>query len=229
MTHYLKPALAAGIALAGITASPAAAQVNGIATADTAVALAGTTALQTGYQQIATQFESQRQSLEQTQQQRQQLVQQLDTNSDGQLSEEEANAAPEATVTQVQQLDQQIAETQAPMQRARLYVISQLAQQYSAAVQQVITERSIQLLISPDALLYAPDTANVTPSITQALNTLVPTVNTAVPEGWQPNQATVNLFQQVQQVLMMAAMQQQQQQQQQPAAQAQPQQSTPSR
>lgn len=220
MTHSFKPALAAGIALAGLAAGPAAAQVNGIATADTAVAVAGTTALQTGYQQIATQYESQRQSLEQTQQQRQQLVQQLDTNSDGQLSDAEASAAPEATVTQVQQLDQQIAQVQAPMQRARLYVVSQLAQQYSAAVQQVVSDRSIQLLIAPDALLYAPDAANVTQSITEALNTRVPTVTTAAPEGWQPNQATVNLFQQVQQVLMMAAMQQQQQsqqQQQQPA------------
>lgn len=213
MTNILKPALAAGIALAGLAAAPVAAQVNGIATANTAVAVAGTSALQTGYQQIATQYESQRQSLEQTQQQRQALVQQLDTNGDGQLSDAEANAAPEATVTQVQQLDQQIQQIQGPIQRARVYVVSQLAEQYSAAIQQVISDRSIQMMISPDALIYAPDSADVTQSVTEALNTRVPTANITVPEGWQPNQATVQLFQQIQQVLMLAAMQQQQQQQ----------------
>jgi Skp family chaperone for outer membrane proteins len=206
-----KPALAAAlIAAAAAAAVPAAAQVNGMATADTAVAVAGTTALQTGYQQIATQYEAQRQTLDQRQQQRNQLVQQLDTNGDGQLDEAEANAAPEATVQQVQALDQEIQTIQAPIQLARLYVVSQVAQQYGAAVQQVITDRSIQIMISPEAIIYAPDEANVTQAITDSLNTRVPSVTTTVPEGWQPTQATVNLFQQIQQLLVLSAMQQQQ-------------------
>ena len=220
MRKITAPAIAAGIALSAV-AVPATAQVNGIATADTAVAVAGTQALQTGYQQIATQYEPQRQTLEQRQQQRNQLVQQLDTNADGQLSEEEANAAPEATVQQVQALDQEIGQIQGPIQRARVYVVSQVAQQYAAAVQQVISQRSIQLLIAPEAVLYAPDAANVTPAVTQALNTLVPTAQITPPADWQPTQATVQLFQQIQQLLVLSAMQQQQQQGA-PAAQQQP-------
>lgn len=225
MTHSYKTALGAGLAMAAFAAAPAAAQVNGIATADTAVAVAATQALQTGYQQIATQYEAQRQTLQQQQQQRTQLAQQLDTNNDGQLSEVEASAAPEETVQQIQQIDQQIAQTQAPIQRARLYVVQQIAQQYSAALQQVIADRGVQMLIAPDALLYAPESADVTQAITQALDTLVPSVQTTAPEGWQPTQAAAQLSQQIQQVLMLAALQQQQQaaaQAPQPAAAEQP-------
>jgi len=211
MIQHVKPALAAAIiATAACAGVPAAAQVNGIATADTAVAVAGTTAFQTGYQQIATQYEPQRQTLEQRQQQRQQLVQQLDTNADGQLDDAEAQAAPEATVSQVQALDAELQQIQAPIQLARLYVVSQVAQQYGAAVQQVIADRSIQMLIAPDAIIYAPDAANVTQAVTEALNSRVPTATVAPPAGWQPSQATVNLFQQIQQLLVMSAMQQQQ-------------------
>lgn len=202
-------ALAAASILAG---TPAMAQVNGIATADTAVAVASTQALQTGFQQISTQYEGQRQSLEQTQQQRQQLVQGLDTNGDGQLSEAEAAAAPQATVQQVQALDQQIAQVQAPIQRARVYVVSQLAQQYAAALQQVISDRGIQIMLAPEAIVYAP-TADVTEAVTQALSARVPSVQIVPPEGWQPNQATAQLFQQIQQLLLLSAIQQQQQQQ----------------
>ncbi len=213
MIHHAKPALAAIIAAAGLGAgAPAAAQVNGIATADTALAIASTQALQTGYQQIATQYEPQRQTLEQRQQQRNTLVQQLDTNADGQLDEAEGAAAPAATVSQVQALDQEIQQIQAPIQLARLYVVSQIAQQYAPAVQQVIADRSIQMLIAPDAIIYAPEAANVTQAVTDALNTRVATAAIAVPADFQPNQATVNLFQQIQQLLVMSAMQQQQQQ-----------------
>lgn len=212
MRYLTTTTLASGLALSALATAPAAAQVNGIATADTAMAVAGTQALQTGYQQIATQYEPQRQTLEQRQQQRNQIVQQLDTNSDGQLSEEEANAAPDATVQQVQALDQEIQQIQGPIQLARIYVVSQLAQQYAAAVQQVISDRSIQLLIAPEAVLYAPEAANVTQAVTQALNTRVPSVQVTPPQGWQPTQATVQLFQQIQQLLVLSAMQQQQQQ-----------------
>ena len=211
MTYLLRASLGTALAMGAIAAAPAAAQVNGIASADSAVAVAGSTALQTGYQQISTQYEAQRQTLGQRQQQRQQLVQQLDTNQDGQLSEAEANAAPEATVSQVQALDQEIAQIQAPIQRAQLYVVSQIAQQLSPALQQVISERGIQLMITPDAVIYGNDAIYVTQAVTEALNSRVPSVQITPPEGWQPTQGTAQLFQQVQQVIVMAAMQRQQQ------------------
>ena len=87
--------------------------------------------------------------------------------------------------------------------------VTQIAQQYSAAVQQVISDRNIQFLIQPEALAYAPDAANVTPLVTTALNTRVPSVAITPPADFQPSEAGVQLFQQIQQLLVMAAMQQQ--------------------
>ena len=103
ITRFFKPALAAGLAIAAISA-PASAQLNGFGTSRIGVTVANSQALQNGYQQIATTYQAQITQIGQLAQQRETLVQGLDTNSDGQLSEEEANAAPEATVQQVQQL-----------------------------------------------------------------------------------------------------------------------------
>jgi len=49
----------------------------------------------------------------------------------------------------------------------------------------------------------------VTPKIVAQLNTLVPTVSTSVPAGWQPARQSVQLYQEVQQMLLAAAQQQQ--------------------
>lgn len=221
----IKPALAAGIAFAAIAAvaTPAAAQVNGIGVTEPPVAVAGSQALQTGFQQIATTYATQRQALEQRQTQRQALVQQFDTNSDGQIDDAEAaptNDPTNPTVVQIQALDQQIAEIQAPIQLAQLYVVSQVAQQYAASVQQVISDKGVQILLSPEALVYAPPEADLTEEVVAVLNTRVPTVSITPPADWQPGQTTVNLYQQIQQVLMMARMQQQQAAQQAAGAQA---------
>lgn len=210
--QILKPALAAGIALAAISV-PAAAQVNGIGVTEPPVAVAGSQALQTGFQQIATTYETQRTALTAAQTQRQALVQTFDTNGDGQIDDAEAvptNDATNPTVQQVQALDQQIAEIQAPIQLAQLYVVSQVAQQYGASVQQVISDQGVQILLSPEAVVYAPQEADLTEEVIAVLNARIPTVSITPPEGWQPGQTTVQLYQQIQQVLVMARMQQQQ-------------------
>src|SRR5688500_19043448 len=131
---------AAFAALAATTAIPAAAQVNGIAVADPAIAVAGSQALQTGYNQIGTTFQAQRTQLEGLQQQRAGLIRQFDTDGDGQLSQEEQTAAQAntAVVQQVQGLDQQISTIQQPITVARVYVVEQIGNQLSAAMQQVV-------------------------------------------------------------------------------------------
>lgn len=213
MTNLFKARLVAGIALSGLAlaAIPAAAQVNGLATADSAVAIASSQPLQTGYQQVATTFAVERQTLDQQQQQRNALAQTLDTDGDGQLSEAEAAVANDpdnATVQQIQALEQLIAQTQNPIQRARIYVIEQIALQYNAAVQQVVADNAIQMIITPEALAYAPQEADVTTLIAAALSTRVPSVSSAPPANWQPQQQSVQLFQQIQQILLAAARQQ---------------------
>ena len=91
------------LALTAAMAVPAAAQVNGIGVTDPAIAIAGSQALQTSYQQIGTTYQAQRTQLEQLQGQRDTLVRQFDTNNDGQLTEAEQTAA-QANATAVQQL-----------------------------------------------------------------------------------------------------------------------------
>ena len=201
---------AATLALSALVAVPAAAQVNGIGVADPAIAVAGSQALQTAYNQIGTTFQAQRTQLEQLQQQRAGLIRQFDTDNDGQLSQEEQTAAQAntAVIQQVNGLDQQINTIQQPITLARVYVIEQLAQQLSPAVQAVVQANNVQLLLNPSAALYMADPVEMTDEIMAQLNQTVPTVSTAVPQGWQPQQQSVNLFQQVQEILLTVAQQQ---------------------
>ena len=210
---------AAGAALA-IVATPAVAQVNGIAIAEPAVAVARSQALQAAYTQIGTTFQAQRTQLEQSQQQRADLIRQFDTDNNGELSEAEQTAAQAntAVMQQIQTIDQTIAQTQQPITAARVYAIEQILLQFSAAMQQVTSQSSIQLILTPASAVYAADAVDVTDEITAALNQRVPTVSTAVPEGWQPRAQSVQMYQEVQQMLLAAAQQQALQQAQQPAA-----------
>jgi Skp family chaperone for outer membrane proteins len=200
------------LALAAAVATPAAAQVNGIGVTDPAIAIATSQALGAAYQQIGTTYAAQRTQLDQLQQQRDTLVRQFDTNNDGQMSEAEQQAAQANTtaVQQLQTLDQTINQTQAPMQLARVYAIEQIAMQYGTAVQQVVTAGNISMILTPSSVVYAADAVDVTDEIVARLNTLVPAVSTSVPAGWQPQRQSVQLFQEVQQMLVTAAQQQQQ-------------------
>jgi Skp family chaperone for outer membrane proteins len=219
--RLLAAALAAASSLAAV---PAAAQVNGIAVTDPAVAIAASQALQTAYNQIGTTYQAQRTQLEQLQQQRTGLVRQFDTNNDGQLSEQEQTAAQAntAVVQQIQGLDQQINQAQQPITAARVYVVEQLLMQYNAALQQVVSQNNVQLVLSPSSVVWLAPNADITQKITAALNQLAPTVSTSVPQGWQPQRQSAAIFQEVQDVLVSAAIQAQAQQQaQQPAAPAQ--------
>jgi Skp family chaperone for outer membrane proteins len=206
---------AALAAFAALAAVPAAAQVNGIAVADPAIAVAGSQAIQTAYNQIGTTYQAQRTQLEGLQQQRAGLIRQFDTNNDGQLSQEEQTAAQANTtvIQQVQGLDQQINTIQQPITLARVYAIEQIGQQLNAAVQQVVQANNIQLILSPASALFVADAADVTDEIITQLNTLAPTVSTAAPQGWQPQQQSVSLYQQVSEILLSVAAQQQAQQQ----------------
>ncbi|MEO5705876.1 MAG: OmpH family outer membrane protein [Alteraurantiacibacter sp.] len=213
----LKPALAAGIALAAF-ATPAAAQVNGVATFRPALVIALSAARQAAYQAIATQYAAQITQLEQIGTQRSTLLrsldtngngqfEELDTNGDGNLDETEQSANP--TLVQVGTLDQQLSQLQTPIQLAQIYAISQIAEQSGTATQEVITARGVQVLLSPDAIVYGVEGVDISEQVVTSLNTRTPTVTTAVPAGWQPDEGTVSLYQQVQQMLQALAARQQ--------------------
>ena len=208
-------ALAAGLAVSA--SAPASAQVSGIGVAEPAVVIAGSQALTGAYSQISTTYAAQRTQLEQLDQQRNALIKKFDTNNDGKLDQAEQTAAQaetNPTRKQLETLEQQINTVQAPINLAAAFAVSQIAQQLGAAVQQVVSQGNVQMILPANDVLYAVDAANLNPKIVAALNTRVPQVSITPPAGWQPDQQTVQLFQDVQQVRIAAAQAMQQQQQQ---------------
>ena len=124
----------------------------------------------------------------------------------------------------LQQKEQQIAQIYQPIQLAQAYAIEQLVADYENAQNQVIQQKKIQMLLSPDVVQYAPENANVTQDILTVLDQRMPSVQTAPPANWQPSRQAVALQQRIQQILLglaqqqaMQAAQQQGQQQQAPA------------
>ena len=207
-------------AAAALAAMPAAAQVNGIATSSPEAAIASAAARTQGYGAISQTYATQIQQINTLRQQARDLQVSLDTNGDGQLTQAEAQANPNVQ-TQLQGLQQQIDTAGRPAQIAQIYVIEQIVQRYEAAQQQVIQQKGIQMMLTPEAFQYAPQGVDVTQDIVTALNTLMPTVNTAPPANYQPTRGAVEAHQAIQQLLLVAAEQQQAQAQaQQPEQQA---------
>lgn len=221
----LAKAMLAGATILGATLAtvPAAAQVNGIAISNPEAVILQSAARQAAYQQISQQYQAQIQQINTIRQESSQLERSLDTNSDNQVSDAEIQANP-TVVAQLQQKEQQIAQIYQPIQLAQAYAIEQLVADYQNAQNQVIQQKKIQMLLSPDVVQYAPDSANVTEDILKVLDQRMPTVQTAPPANWQPSRQTVALQQRVQQIMLglaqqqaMQAAQQQGQQQQAPA------------
>ena len=221
MNIFSKTIAVASLAGAAIAASPLAAQVSGnIGIVNPPATIAASQALNTAYQQINTTYASQIQQIQQKQQQAQGLIQQLDTNSDGNLDQAEQQAAQNAPqAQQIQTLEREIGQLSNQIDMARVYAVEQILLQYSAALQTVTSANNIQVVLSPDAVAWSAPGANISEKVVAALNTRVPSVQTAAPQGWQPSQQSVAVYQQVEQIRMVAARQQQAAaaQQQQPA------------
>ena len=212
MKLFAKTFAAASVATLTLATVPATAQVSGnIAVVSDPVVIAQSSALSNAYQQIGTTYASQITQIEQKQQQSQTLLQQLDTNNDGNLDGAEQQAAANAPqAQQLQTLEREIGQLSNQIDLARIYAVTQILQQYGAALQSVVTADNIQVVLSPDAVSYAPPQANIGQKVVAALNARVPTVQTTPPQGWQPSQQAVGVFQQVQQVLLIASARQQQ-------------------
>ncbi len=218
MKILIKPVLAAGLALAATApvAVPAQAQVAGIATSTPEAVLLRSAARVAGYEAINTTYASQITQITTLRQEVQTLTQSLDTNSDRNVTQAEADANP-AVGQQIQQKQQQIETLSQPIALAQYYVIEQLLGDYGNAQQQVITGKGIQLMLAPEAFQYAPEGVDVTNDILAALDQRMPTVQSVPPADFRPRQATVQMHQSVQQVILglaqRAAIQQAQQQQ----------------
>ncbi|NVD44300.1 OmpH family outer membrane protein [Qipengyuania atrilutea] len=181
-------------------AAPAAAQVNGIATSTPEVVFVRSQARNNAYQQIQQTYASQIQQINTARQELARLQQSLDTNNDGQLTNAEAQANP-SVVQQLQQKEQQINTLAQPVVLAQYYAIEQLVNDYANVRNQVVQNKNISLMLTPDAVQYAPESADVTDDLVTLLDQRVPTVSTTPPANWQPRRETVALHQAVGQIV----------------------------
>lgn len=219
MTHNIKKsALLAGFgAVASLLTVPAAAQVNGIATASPEAVIVQSKARIAAYQAIDAAYATQIQTAKSLSNEINTLNASMDTNGDRNVDQKEYDANPKV-VEKVDAKQREIDVALQPIRLAQAYVIDQLTQKYEAARNQVLTKKKISLMLIPDAFQYAPEGIDVTKDILEAFNTLVPTVPSTPPAGYNPTADVVGNYQQIQQLLgaimqrqAMAAAQQQQQ------------------
>jgi hypothetical protein len=201
-------AIVAALLSATAIAVPATAQISGIATAETAVAIARSKALGSAYQQIGTQYAAVVQQMQTKRQEINNINAQLDTNKDKELTQAELDVAIKAKNPLLTQLDvkqKEINTLQDPIILAQLYAVEQVALKYDAAQQAVITAKKINIILAPDAFVWAPEAVVVTPAITAELDKAVPSVAITPPAGWRPSRPIVALYQQIQELFNNAA------------------------
>jgi len=205
-----KNIIAAAFLSAAAISAPASAQVAGIATADTAVAITRSKALGTAYQQIGTLYASVAQQLQAKRVEINTLNAQLDTNKDKELTQAEIDVAVKANSPLLKQIDTKQSEIntlQDPIVLAQLYAVEQIALKYDAAQQAVITAKKINVNLTPDSFVWAPEAIDVTPAITAELDKAVPSVTITPPSGWRPSRQIGALYQQIQQLINAATQQ----------------------
>ena len=203
-------AILAALLSAAAIAAPASAQVSGIATSDTSVAIARSKALGTAYQQIGTQYAAVAQQMQAKRLEINNLNAQLDTNKDKELTQAELDVAIKAkspALTQIDAKQKEINTLQDPIILAQLYSVEQIALKYEAAQQAVITAKRINVILAPDAFVWAPESVDVTAAITAELDKAVPSVPITPPAGWRPSRQIGQLYQQIQQLINVAAQQ----------------------
>lgn len=205
-----KNILAAALLSVAAISAPASAQVAGIATADTAVAITRSKALGTAYQQIGAQYATVAQQLQAKRVEINNLNAQLDTNKDKELTQAELDVAIQAKnplLTQIDAKQKELNTLQEPVFLAQLYAVEQIALKYDAAQQAVITAKKINVILAPDAFVWAPEAVDVTTAITAELDKALPSVPITPPAGWRPSRQIGALYQQIQQLINAAAQQ----------------------
>jgi Skp family chaperone for outer membrane proteins len=209
MKIFVKSVSAAMLASVAFVAAPAVqAQVAGVATLDTTDVIMKTKAFTAAYQQIGTTFASNAQLIQNKRSEINDINAQLDTNKDKNLTQAELDAAVKAKnplLTQLDAKEKEIQQLQQPIVTAQAYAVESIADKYAAAQQQVVTQKKISMILSPDAFIWAPDAVDITAAVTTALDALAPSVAITPPADWQPKQSTGPLYEQVQQRLLTAA------------------------
>ena len=108
-------------------------------------------------------------------------------------------------LTQLEAKEREIAQLQQPIVTAQAFAVESIADRYAAAQQQVVTQKKISMILSPEAFIWAPEAVDVTKAVTAAIDVALPTVAITPPANWQPKQSTGALYEQIQQRLLTAA------------------------
>lgn len=223
------------MATAAFFAAPAAhAQVAGIGTTTKVAVLSSAKAVMQGYQAIETQFSANLDSMDRLNGEINELGKALDTNKDGQVSEEESAAAQQQVEALVKSLDtnkdgrltgteetalksrtlpalqilqkrQELEELRDPIYAAQVFVIEAANKQYEAALKSVVTAKKINVVLSPTALQWAPPEIDITQQVVAALDRALPSIAIQVPDKYTTSESVINLHEQVGRVLMTRA------------------------
>jgi len=198
MTKLLKPALAAGLALAALSApaaiAPAMAQgAQGIGVVNIQAVVANSDAYRTAQQQRQTTYQAQ---IDQANQRRTAIQQQLEPMvTQLQTASQQANADQgqlQQQAAQIQQIEQagqrELQQILAPVGLSQAYVEEQINDQLQTAIQNAATAANVNLVLTPDTVLYADAGFNMNQAVLTQLNTLLPSAQVVPPEGWVPRQ-----------------------------------------
>jgi len=198
MKILLKPAFAAGIALASLTApaaiAPAAAQAaNGIGVVDINAVVANSNAYRTAQQERQTTYQAQIEQANQRrtaiQQQLQPMVQQLQTASQQPNADQAALQQQAAQVQQIEEAGQrELQQILQPVALSQAYVEEQITGQLTTAIQNAATAQNVTLVVTPDVVVYAAPSHNMNQPVLDQLNTLLPSAQVVPPAGWLPRQ-----------------------------------------
>ncbi|MEO6040935.1 MAG: OmpH family outer membrane protein [Croceibacterium sp.] len=202
MTHFLKPALAAGIALAAVASplalAPAFAQaaaptVRGIAIVNITGVVANSNAYKVAAQQRPVTYKAQ---IDQATARRNAITQQITPLYAKLQSDSQAAGANQASLqqqaAQLQQLqqagEQELNQILAPVALSQAYVEEQIQDKLSAAVQAAAKKQSVSLVLTPDQVVYADNAYNLNQAVLTELNALIPAAQLVPPQGWLPRE-----------------------------------------
>src|SRR3546814_1267859 len=76
---------------------------------------------------------------------------------------------------------QELARLQQPAARAQGYALEQISAHLDKAVQTVVGQKKVSLLLRPEAAFFAQPTVDITPAITTELDRVVPSVSISPP------------------------------------------------
>jgi Skp family chaperone for outer membrane proteins len=199
MKIILKPALAAGIALATLAApavmAPASAQstVKGIAIVNVPAVVANSNAFRTAQQQRPTTYKAQ---IDQANARREAIAAQLQPlYTQFQTAQQAANPNQQTlqqTAGQIQQIEaagqRELQQMLAPVQLSQAYVEEQINDKLVTAIQNAARKQNVSIVISPDSVLYADNAYNMNQAVLDELNTLIPSAQLVPPAGWLPRE-----------------------------------------